>query len=86
MINCFTTPSALDTPHKKIKPNEEALPDRSTAHSLPKSSFLSRLRDGSLKSRRPGQLATVSEFTVTQEYRSSMGDEKAKAIEEEMEA
>jgi hypothetical protein len=81
MINCFATAYTLDTPHKKIKPNEEAIPECSTEHSVPKGSFLSRLREGSLKSRRPARLASVSEFTVTQEYRSSFESEKAKVIE-----
>jgi hypothetical protein len=70
MANWLESFQVEDTPHKKVKPNEDCLPSFSTQHSLPKESLLSKLRAGTLQNRRKAA-NEVSEFTLPLEHRTS---------------
>ena len=51
MINNPGFPRITETPHKKVKPNEEPKPDYSTKPSHEKVPLLVRLKEKSLKSK-----------------------------------
>lgn len=64
----------IDTPHKKIKPNEESTLEHSPSAKPPKESFLSKLKKGAHGSNHKTnhcQKVEVSSFELPLEYRKS---------------
>jgi hypothetical protein len=64
----------LDTPTKRVKPNEDSTLDRSKIGKAIKTSFLDKLKSGDISSRKP-KIATqafeISEFELPFEYKAS---------------